>query len=143
MSWYYEDGLCVVTAAVPAERGALVVQALQKVVDARKDEQEAYYGSVLAADRRAVAPTAGSEPAAAEVAEPEVAGGETADVEHVAEPTEPDQVAEQETNGSTTVLVAANAQHPDCAVAAQPAMAASGLGDVSAETECLDVVYFH
>ena len=137
LSWHYEDGLCVVTAAVPAERGALVVQALQKVVDARKDEQEAYYESVLAEDCRAVALTAGSEPAD-EVAESEVTGGETADVEHVAEPTKPDQVAEQETNGSATVPAAANGQHPDCAVAA-PAMVANGLGDVSPETECLDV----
>ena len=137
LSWHYEDGLCVVTAAVPAERGALVVQALQKVVDARKDEQEAYFESVLAEDCRAVAPTAGSEPAD-DVAAPEVAGGETADVEHFAEPTEPDQVAEQETNGSATVPAAANGQRPDCAVAV-PAMVASGLGDVSAEAECPDV----
>ena len=48
LSWYYEDGMLIVTAAVPAERGALVIQALQKVVDGRKDEREAYYESLLA-----------------------------------------------------------------------------------------------
>ena len=134
LSWHYEDGLCVVTAAVPAERGALVVQALQKVVDARKDEQEAYFESVMAEGCRAAAPAAGSEPADAEAA-----GGETADVEHAAEPTEPDRVAEREANGSAAVPAAANGQHPDCAAAAQPAVVAGGPGDVSAETECLDV----
>ena len=39
--------MVVITAAVPAERGALVIQALQKVVDARKDEREAYYEALL------------------------------------------------------------------------------------------------
>ena len=47
LNWYYEDGMVVVTAAVPAERGALVIQALKKVVDARKDEREAYYEALL------------------------------------------------------------------------------------------------
>ena len=47
LNWYYEDGMVVVTAAVPAERGALVIQALRKVVDARKDEREAYYEALL------------------------------------------------------------------------------------------------
>ena len=47
LSWYYEDGMLVLTAAVPAERGALVINALQQVVDGRKDEREAYYRSVL------------------------------------------------------------------------------------------------
>ena len=50
LNWYYEDGMVVVTAAVPAERGALVIQALQKVVDARKDEREAYYEALLEGD---------------------------------------------------------------------------------------------
>ena len=50
LNWYYEDGMVVVTAAVPAERGALVIQALQKVVDARKDEREAYYEGLLTGD---------------------------------------------------------------------------------------------
>ena len=47
LTWHYEDGMLVVTAAVPAERGALVVKALQAVVDGRKDEREARYRSVL------------------------------------------------------------------------------------------------
>ena len=42
--------MVVITAAVPAERGALVIQALRKVVDARKDEQEAYYEALLEAE---------------------------------------------------------------------------------------------
>ena len=41
LSWYYEDGMLVLTAAVPAERGALVIEALRQVVDGRKDEEEA------------------------------------------------------------------------------------------------------
>ena len=52
LSWYYEDGMLVITAAVPAERGALVIKALQQVVDGRKDEREAYYQSVLPATCR-------------------------------------------------------------------------------------------
>ena len=47
LSWHYEDGMVVITAAVPAERGALVIRALEKVVDARKDEREAYYEGLL------------------------------------------------------------------------------------------------
>ena len=47
LNWYYEDGMVVITAAVPAERGALVIQALKKVVDGRKDEREAYYQALL------------------------------------------------------------------------------------------------
>ena len=52
LSWYYEDGMLVITAAVPAERGALVIKALQQVVDGGKDEREAYYQSVLPATCR-------------------------------------------------------------------------------------------
>ena len=44
--------MLVITAAVPAERGALVIKALQEVVDARKDEREACHQSVLAATSR-------------------------------------------------------------------------------------------
>ncbi|MCY3621252.1 MAG: HNH endonuclease [Gammaproteobacteria bacterium] len=129
LSWHYEDGMLVVTAAVPAERGALVIKALQKVVDARKDEREAYFESVLAEDCRAVAPTGDAEPAAAD--------GETADAEHVAELPETEQAGRQETNGSANVQVAANGQHPDGV--AQPARVAGGLRDVSAEAERPDV----
>ena len=52
LSWYYEDGMLVITAAVPAERGSLVIKALQQVVDGGKDEREAYYESRLAATCR-------------------------------------------------------------------------------------------
>ena len=44
--------MLVITAAVPAARGALVIKALQQVVDGRKDEREAYYQSVLPATCR-------------------------------------------------------------------------------------------
>ncbi|MDE0193860.1 MAG: DUF222 domain-containing protein [Gammaproteobacteria bacterium] len=133
LSWHYEDGMLVVTATVPAERGALVINALRKVVDARKDEREAYFESLLAGEGGAPAPTQGAEPADAEPAD-----GATADAEHVAEPTVPEQLAKQQTNGSAKVPVAANGQHPDGAVAVQPATVAGGLRDVSAETECVD-----
>ncbi len=47
LSWYYEDGMLVLTAAVPAERGALVIEALQQVIDGRKDDAEARCASLL------------------------------------------------------------------------------------------------
>ena len=47
LSWYYEDGMLVLTAAVPAERGALVIEALRQVIDGRKDESEARCASLL------------------------------------------------------------------------------------------------
>ena len=47
LTWHYEDGMVVITAAVPAERGALVIRALEKVIDARTDEREAYYQALL------------------------------------------------------------------------------------------------
>ena len=65
LSWYYEDGMVVLTAAVPAERGALVIKALQKVVDGRKDEREAHHESLLAGTCRR------------ETVEPEDAGAQT------------------------------------------------------------------
>jgi len=115
LSWHYEDGMLVVTATVPAERGVLVVNALRKVVDARKDEREAYFESLLAGERGAAALTNG------------------------AEPVEQEQPAKQETNGSAEVPVAANGQHPDGSAVAQPATVAGGPRDVSAETERPDV----
>ena len=133
LSWHYEDGMLVVTATVPAERGALVINALQKVVDARRDEREAYSESLLGGEGGATALTEDAEPAAAESAD-----GATADTEHVAGLTAPEQVGKQVTNGSAEIQVAANGQHPDGAVAAQPVMVAGGLRDVSAETECPD-----
>ena len=42
LTWHYEDGMLFITAAVPAERGALVVKALQQVVDGRRDERDAH-----------------------------------------------------------------------------------------------------
>ena len=64
LSWYYEDGMLVITAAVPAERGALVIKALQEVVDARRDEREAHHQSALAATcRRGTAGPAADEDA--------------------------------------------------------------------------------
>ncbi len=47
LSWHYEDGMLVITAAVPAERGALVINALQRVVDGKRDEGEARAASLL------------------------------------------------------------------------------------------------
>ena len=73
LNWYYEDGMVVITAAVPAERGALVIQALKKVVDARKDEREAYYQALLEGE-------SGSGTAAAEE-EPCVPGDVSAETE--------------------------------------------------------------
>ena len=116
LSWHYEDGMLVVTAAVPAERGALLIKALQKVVDARTDEREAYYGSLLAGGRGPVA--------------------EAADAELIAEPTAPEPVANEATNGSGQVTAAADGQHRDGTVMAQPIVTADDSGDVSAETEC-------
>ena len=60
LSWHYEDGMLVITAAVPAERGALVINALQQVVDGRKDESEARHGALLTAacQREAAEPVA-------------------------------------------------------------------------------------
>ncbi len=49
LSWYYEDGMLIMTAAVPAERGALVIEALQQVIDGRKDESKARCASLLGA----------------------------------------------------------------------------------------------
>ncbi|MCE2462138.1 MAG: hypothetical protein J4F38_15360, partial [Pseudomonadales bacterium] len=115
LSWYYEDGMLVVTAAVPAERGALVINALRKVVDARMDEREAYYEPLLAGNRGTVAEAADTDPA---------------DAETVAEPTEPEPVANEQTNGSGPAAAAADGQHRNGTVVADP------VADVSAEAEC-------
>ncbi|MYD97598.1 MAG: DUF222 domain-containing protein [Gammaproteobacteria bacterium] len=116
LSWRYEDGMLVVTAAVPAERGALLIEALQKVVDARTDEREAHYQSLLAEDYGAVAVAA--------------------DAETVAEPTAPEPVANDRANASGEVASAGDGQNRDDAAITRPTMLADGLGDVSAETEC-------
>ena len=71
LTWHYEDGMVVITAAVPAERGALVIRALEKVVDARKDEREAYYAALLAGEPDPdTAPPETAEPEAAPEQEP-------------------------------------------------------------------------
>ena len=64
LTWRYEDGMLVITAAVPAERGALVIKALQQVVDGRRDERDAHCAGLLSAGR----------PEAAVPAPPETAG---------------------------------------------------------------------
>ena len=124
LSWHYEDGMVVVTAAVPAERGALVIQALQKVVDARTDEREAYYRALLAGEPGPVAVAADAEPA---------------DFEPAAEPTEPEPVAHKEMNGSGNgskrAAATADGQHPKGTVTAEPTMIADDPGAVSAETQ--------
>ena len=121
MSWHYEDGMLVVTAAVPAERGALLIKALQKVVDGRMDEREAYYQALLAGERGPVA---------------EAAAAELADAELDAEVVAPEPVANEATNGSGHVTAAADGQHRDGTVMAQPIVTADDSGDVSAETAC-------
>ena len=119
LSWHYEDGMLVVTAAVPAERGALVIQALQKIVDARTDEREAYYQSLLAGEHGPFTVAA--------------------DGEYVAEPTGPEPVAPKEMNGSEDgfekVTAAGDGQLPNGAVTAEPTIIADDPGDVSAETQ--------
>ena len=132
LSWHYEDGMLVVTAAVPAERGALVIKALQKIVDARTDEREAYYESLLTGERGAVAVAADADPADTDLADADSADADLADAELVAEPTEPEPVANEQTNGSGLFPAAADGQHRNGAVVADPIKVA----DVSAEAEC-------
>ena len=118
LCWHYEDGMLVVTAAVPAERGALVINALQKVVDARLDERETYYESLLAGDSGTVA----------------AADAELADAEPAAELTAPRPVASTVANGCAKVAAATDRQHA-CGGEAQPTVTDAS-SDVSAETEC-------
>ena len=127
LSWHYEDGMLVVTAAVPAERGALVINALKKVVDAQMDEREAYYEPRLAGNRGAVAEATDADPADSNQGDAEPAAAEP-----VAEPTEP--VANVQTDGSGLVAAAADGQHRNGAVGADPV--ADDSADVSAEAEC-------
>ena len=120
LSWHYEDGMVVITAAVPAERGALVVEALRKVVDARMDERDAHYGSLLAGDCARVAAASDAE---------------TADARFAAEPTDSEPTGNERTNGTGEVVSAEGVELLNDAAAAEPALVADGLGDVSAETE--------
>ncbi len=120
LSWHYEDGMVVITAAVPAERGALVVEALRKVVDARTDERDAHYESLLAADCARVAAKSDAAPA---------------DAGFVAEPTEPGSVRNEVTNGAAEAVPAREGQRANGAAVAEPALVDDRPGDVSAETE--------
>ena len=124
LSWHYEDGMLVVTAAVPAERGALVINALRKVVDARMDEREAYYQ----------APLAGMQGPHTEAVDADPADANLEGAEPVAEPTEPEPVANEQTNGSGPAAAAADGQHRNGTVVADPV--ADDSADVSAEAEC-------
>ncbi|MYD98467.1 MAG: DUF222 domain-containing protein [Gammaproteobacteria bacterium] len=125
LSWRYEDGMLVVTAAVPAERGALLIKALQKIVDARTDEREAYYQALLAGERDTDAAAADAD----------LASGEPADAEPIVELTVPEPVSSSETHGSAEIAAAANGRHKEDAVAL-PTVTADDSGDVSAETAC-------
>ena len=112
--------MLVVTAAVPAERGAVLIKALQRVVDARIDEREAHYQSLLAGEHGAVVVAANAEPA---------------DAEPLGDPIAPQAVASRETNGSGTIATATDGLHEDDVVVALPIVTADDSGDVSAETE--------
>ena len=124
LSWHYEDGMLVVTAAVPAERGALVINALRKVVDTRMDEREAYYQ----------APLAGMHGPDTEAVDTDPADANLGAAGPVAEQTEPEPVANGQTNGSGLVAAAADRPQRNGTVVADPV--ADDSGDVSAETEC-------
>ena len=120
LSWHYEDGMVVITAAVPAERGALVVEALRKVVDARTDERDAHYESLLAGDCARVAAASDAE---------------TADAGFAAEPTEPGPAGNEGTNGAAEAMSAGEGQRANGAAVPEPAVVADGPGDISAETD--------
>ena len=111
LSWHYEDGMVVITAAVPAERGALVVEALRKVVDARTDERDAHYESLLTGDCARVAALSDAEPA---------------DARLVAEPTDSEPTGNERTNGTGEVVSAEGVELLNDAAAAEPALVADG-----------------
>ena len=133
LSWYYEDGMLVITAAVPAERGALVINALQQVIDGRKDEREARNASLLSATCR---------PETAEPAVDEGSEGAPAEGAGAANDKEASERAEWTTanvaNVSTDVSAETPASHAGGGVCAQDACAAVTDVDVcrgvSAET---------
>ena len=120
LSWHYEDGMVVITAAVPAERGALVVEALRKVVDARMDERDAHYESLLAGDGARVAAMSDAEPA---------------DAGFAAGTTDSEPTGNERTNGAAKAVSAGEGQRANGAAVAEPAVVADGPGGVSAETE--------
>ncbi len=132
LSWHYEDGMLVITAAVPAERGALVIKALQQVFDGRedagRDEREAFYRSVLPfADCGETAEAAaddGSEGVLVEGAG--AANGKEKEA--------PEQAEWATADVSTDVSAETPVSHADGEVCAQDACAVVTDIDVSAET---------
>lgn len=43
LEWHYEDGMLKITAALPADQGAMVVQALQRVMDGKQTECDEFW----------------------------------------------------------------------------------------------------
>ena len=131
LSWYYEDGMLIMTAAVPAERGALVIEALRQVIDGRKDDAEARCASLLGATYPGeTAADEGSDGAAAEGAG--VIHGEGAPAEAEWTAVEVSTVVSAETlehhaNGNGGAVVSARA-------ASTTVTDMDVSGDVSAET---------
>ena len=130
LTWHYEDGMLVITAAVPAERGALVIDALQQVVDGRRDEGEARDGAWLAA----MGQKGTAEPAADDgSAEAPVEGASAADGNEAAPPAEWAADVSAETPANDVV--------PDNGEEVSPRVESAALtdgdvsGDVSAETD--------
>ena len=134
LSWHYEDGMLVVTAAVPAERGALLIKALQKVVDARADEREAYYQALLTRD-------CDPDETADESPQPGSARGHPSqvddrwDAELVPDPMAPGPVSHQEATGAPHCTAAEVGQPADGTVV-HPIVASEDRGAVSAESAC-------
>ena len=131
LSWYYEDGMLIMTAAVPAERGALVIKALQQVIDGRKDEEEARCASLLGVTcpRETAEPAAdqGSDGAPAERAGATDGEGVTAQVELTTADASAETLADHGSGNSSEAVSArvAGAAVTDMDVS----------GDVSAETD--------
>ena len=128
LTWHYEDGMLIMTAAVPAERGALVIKALQQVIDGRIDERDARDASLLGATY----PGGTAEPAAdgeSDGVPAEGAGGIAGGIDGEVAPAEADVSAE-------TLADRANGDNGE-EVGTQPASAAAtdvdSSGDVSAE----------
>ena len=43
LTWHYENGMVMIQATLPADQGAMVVKALQQVVNRKAGEREAYW----------------------------------------------------------------------------------------------------
>ena len=94
-----------------------MVEALRKVVDARTDERDEHYESLLSGDCARVAAASDAEPA---------------DPGFAAEPTDSAPNGNEGTNGTAEAASAGEGQRANGAAVAEPA---DGPGDVSAETE--------